>query len=82
MLHMDRWIRTKHAILFRLSDRSVQVIFHDKTEIFIMPDYASVTYTNKLKEKSTYHLPTVFQISRPDLKKRLRYVQEILFQLV
>jgi hypothetical protein len=30
MLFLKKWIRTKHAILFRLSNRTVQVVFYDK----------------------------------------------------
>ena len=35
--HVRRWLRTKHAILFRLSSGQVQVVFNDMTELIIDP---------------------------------------------
>jgi polo-like kinase 1 len=33
--YVKKWLRTKHAILFRLSNKLVQVAFSDKTEILL-----------------------------------------------
>ena len=35
--HVRRWLRTKHAILFRLSTGQIQVVFNDMTELIIDP---------------------------------------------
>lgn len=35
MPFLKKWIRTKHAILFRLSNRTVQVVFYDKRYEFL-----------------------------------------------
>ena len=33
LVYVKRWLNTKHAILFRLSNKVVQVIFEDKSEL-------------------------------------------------
>ena len=33
MIYLKKWVRTKHAILFRLSNGTVQVVFYDHTEV-------------------------------------------------
>ncbi len=33
VVYVKRWMKTKHAILFRLSNKVVQVIFEDKSEL-------------------------------------------------
>ena len=43
MVYLKKWVRTKHAILFRLSNRTVQVIFYDHSEILLLSDGKSVS---------------------------------------
>ena len=40
-------MKTKHAIMFRLSNKIVQVDFTDKTEIILSTKSKMVTYVNK-----------------------------------
>ncbi len=35
LTYLKKWVRTRHAILFRLSNRTVQVIFFDHSEILL-----------------------------------------------
>ena len=44
---LKKWVRTKHAILFRLSNQTVQVVFYDHTEILLSSEARIVTYVNK-----------------------------------
>eukprot|EP00462_Mataza_sp_D1_P019146 CAMPEP_0175139226 /NCGR_PEP_ID=MMETSP0087-20121206/10782_1 /TAXON_ID=136419 /ORGANISM="Unknown Unknown, Strain D1" /LENGTH=729 /DNA_ID=CAMNT_0016422207 /DNA_START=89 /DNA_END=2278 /DNA_ORIENTATION=+ len=82
MVYVKKWLRTKHAILFRLSDRTVQVIFYDHTEVILSSENQMVTYTNKERQRKTYPLQTVFQNPKPDLAKRMKYIKDILFHLL
>ena len=46
-IYVKKWMRTKHAILFRLNNKVVQVCFQDNTEIIICSDSRLVTYVCK-----------------------------------
>ena len=46
-IYVKKWMRTKHAIMFRLSNKVVQVIFQDQTEIILSSELRVVTYVNK-----------------------------------
>ena len=35
LVYVKKWVRTRHAILFRLSNHTVQVIFLDGTEVIL-----------------------------------------------
>ncbi len=35
LVYVRRWFRSKHAVIFRLSNKSVQVIFVDQSELLI-----------------------------------------------
>jgi len=49
-------MRTKHAIIFRLSNKIVQVIFFDNTQIILHSEQRAVTYVNKQKERVYFSL--------------------------
>lgn len=52
LIYIRRWYRAKHAVIFRLSNKSVQVLFIDQSEILINSSKKKVVYTSKQKERS------------------------------
>jgi polo-like kinase 1 len=50
-IYVKKWMRTKHAIMFRLSNKIVQVNFQDHTEILLNSESRLVTYVNKKGER-------------------------------
>jgi polo-like kinase 1 len=82
MIYLKKWVRTKHAIFFRMSDQTVQIVFYDHTEILLTPDERYITYVDKSKLRSTYYLTDELVGCKEDIAKRLRYTKEILQQLV
>lgn len=53
-----------------MSNKSVQVIFIDQSEILISSSKKKVIYTNKQKEKSEYWLNEIMQSENRELIKR------------
>ena len=69
MVYVKKWLRTTHAILFRLSNQTVQVrlicvffftvssqqvIFFDHTEILLSSSTRTVVYTDKAQQISRF----------------------------
>ncbi len=80
---LKKWVRTKHAILFRLSNQTVQVVFYDHTEILLSSEARIVTYVNKRRGRETFYLSDVMNaVEHNDIKKRLKYAEGILQQLI
>ena len=50
--YVKKWMKTKHAIMFRLSNKIVQVNFTDRTEIILSSEQKLVTYINLKGERS------------------------------
>ena len=71
-----KWLRTKHAIFFRLSCGSVQVIFNDRTELVV--GEGRVAYTDRAGRRVGGALEEVEARKEEGLAKRLRYMREIL----
>jgi len=74
MVFVKRWVRTKHAIMFQLSTRAVQVIFYDESEILLSPSNTHLTYQTQL-QRQTMSLDEV--INFPLISKRLNYTNQI-----
>jgi polo-like kinase 1 len=82
LVYVKKWVRTNHAILFCLSNRTVQAVFYDQTEILLTPDVAFLTYVDKNRRRSTYDFTDELVGSSPEIEKRLKYTKEILHQLL
>jgi polo-like kinase 1 len=81
-VYVKKWMKTKHAIMFRLSNKIVQVNFTDKTEIILSSELKMVTYVNKKGERNNYPLATALESSNTEMAKRLRYTKEILTHML
>ena len=82
VVYVKKWVRTKHALLFRLSDQTIQVVFYDQTEILLTPDDRYITYVDKNQVRKTYNFNDQLVGGMAELEKRLQYTQEILQQLI
>ena len=71
-------MRTKHAIMFRLSNKIVQVNFQDHTEILLNSENRYVTYVNKKGDRQTMPLNQALDSNNAEMTKRLNYTKDIL----
>ena len=78
--HFKNWLRTKHAVLFRLSNRTIQVCFQDGSEVLLSSEASACVFTSKGGVRGCHSLGALPQ--DPELLRRLRYGKEVLHQLV
>ena len=82
VVYVKKWIRTRHAILFTLSNKVTQVNFKDPTEIMLSSETKVVTYVNKKGERSTYPLNSAMESANLEMVKRLKYTKDILTHML
>ena len=82
MTFVKKWVRTRHAVLFRLSNRQVQVNFFDHTSLLLSSRARLVTYVDKQHNRTTQRLADIMAAERTDISKRLQYTKDILQQLI
>jgi len=80
--YVKKWTRNKHAIMFQLSNKIVQVVFFDKTEAVLSSRSHTVTYVDKRGQVCSYPLVNVLDVPSAELAKRLRYTKDILVNLM
>ncbi len=61
MVYLKKWMKTRHASLLRLSNKIVQVVFTDKTEIILSSESKLVTYVNKKLERTRYPIANALE---------------------
>lgn len=82
---VNKWLRTKHAIVFRLNVGVVQVNFFDHSKLVVNGPRDTVTYINTQGETVTYYLEDVAKSNHPSLENlssRLTYVSDIVDHMV
>jgi len=77
---VKKWVRTRHAIFFRLSNRTVQVAFLDDTQIVISAQAKRLTYFDKQQNTRTVRIEDAKAI--PEIQRRLRYTKDVLHTLI
>ncbi len=82
LVYVKKWMRTKHAIMFRLSNKIVQVNFQDHTEILLNSESRLVTYVNKKGERQTLPLNQALESTNAEMTKRLKYTKDILTHML
>jgi polo-like kinase 1 len=76
--HVKKWSSTPHAMIFRLTNKVIQVCFRDSTELLLSSEKKYVTFVNKIKETSSFPLGTAMECGNKQLIKRLKYSKEVL----
>jgi len=81
MVYVKRWLTTDEAVIFRFSNKTVQVCFHDKTQVTLSSDTRAATYTDAAGIESTFALQSMLH-QTPEVAQRLKYTREILYKII
>jgi POLO box duplicated region. len=79
---IKKWLTTQHAMIFRLSNKVVQVYFQDKTELMLCSGTKQVVYIDKTSAITVFPLATAMDSGNREMTKRLRYTKEILTNML
>lgn len=82
VVYIKKWLKTKHAVMFRLNNKTVQMIFQDETEVVLRSEAKVVTYVNKQGERTSYQLSSALESDNGEMKKRLKYTKEVLTRML
>lgn len=81
-VYVKKWIFGRHAILFKLNNSNIQVVFKDKSEVIIGTAKRILTYVNKKRERIDYKLESALQSTNQDLARRVSYVRDLIEELM
>ena len=82
LVYIKKWKRAKKAILLRNTNKVIQVMFQDQSELILCSGSGSVTFVNSKQEVKTMPLSAQndlnLEVTDKSLFKRLQYAKEIL----
>jgi hypothetical protein len=78
---LTKYIRTKHAVLFRLSNRVLQVNFFDHTKLVLYSEGKMMSFVDQSKEIRSRPLADFVDEGEPTVMKRINYVRDVLRSL-
>lgn len=83
LVHMKKWMRTKTAIVFRLSTNVIQINFFNHTKLILNVPLGMVTFIDLQREINTYKLSDIEQTNTTeanwdDLISCMRFALEII----
>jgi polo-like kinase 1 len=81
-IFVKKWIKTRHAIIFRLSNKAIQVCFKDKTQIILNIANENVIYINKKGEEDIYPINKALNSSNYEMNKRVKYTKDVLSYMI
>jgi polo-like kinase 1 len=81
-VYVKRWLRTKHCVLLRLSNKLIQVIFYDHSILILNSSKKTVFYLDPKGDITEYSLETAFDNDNLDMKARLKYAKEIITYMI
>jgi len=61
MPFLKKWVRTKQAVLFRISNRTVQIVFFDGSQVLLSSHGRVITFVNKTGERTEHTLQEVLK---------------------
>lgn len=79
---LKKWRRAKKALLFRLSNKVIQVVFQDVSELILSSGSGNVTFITSKREVRNTPLYQDLEKKDPSLFKRLNYAKEILVHMI
>eukprot|EP01130_Rhizamoeba_saxonica_P001640 TRINITY_DN11517_c0_g1_i1.p1 TRINITY_DN11517_c0_g1~~TRINITY_DN11517_c0_g1_i1.p1 ORF type:complete len:580 (+),score=88.44 TRINITY_DN11517_c0_g1_i1:212-1741(+) len=85
LVHLNSWRRTKHGMIFHMSNEAVQINFFDHTKIMLslINEQVLVTYVNKKGERDSFYLYSTFSrsiLESSELRHRLKYARDCINQ--
>ncbi|TEB14477.1 protein kinase [Perkinsus sp. BL_2016] len=86
-LHLKRWMRTKHALVFQLSNKVWQVIFQDRTEVILSATSHLCHYMSPMNggghsSVSVYPLGSIGDVADEYVAKRLAYSKQVVIHML
>ena len=79
---LKTFLKTKYSMLFRFTNKVIQMVFMDHTEIVLSGDSKVVTYVDKAGKRQGYSLEEVMERPVAELGKRFKYLKDVLAHML
>ncbi|KAI9349590.1 kinase-like domain-containing protein [Obelidium mucronatum] len=82
LIFLTKYLRTRHGVIFRLSNQVVQINLFDHTKLILSQNANVITYIDKNREMTTRSLLDFLASKEREVVDRLTYAKDILQQMI
>jgi len=84
VVFLKKFIKTQQAILFRLSNKLIQIFFSDKSELILSTKglMNMAFYKSKTNEEVSDLIENIMNSENEDLIKKIRYAKNLLINFI
>jgi polo-like kinase 1 len=82
LFYVKRIMKTQHSIMFRLSNKIIQIFFVDKSEVIMSTECNDFIFKDKNGEEKIDTIAAVMNSNNSDMIKRIKYVKSLLIKYV
>ena len=82
LFFVKRYLVSKNAILFRLSNKLIQIMFNDQTEIIFSTETNDFIYKNKKGEEEQESIQNAMNGDNQDVIKKIKIAKNMLIYFV
>eukprot|EP00826_Nyctotherus_ovalis_P053670 TRINITY_DN69_c0_g1_i5.p1 TRINITY_DN69_c0_g1~~TRINITY_DN69_c0_g1_i5.p1 ORF type:complete len:579 (-),score=94.39 TRINITY_DN69_c0_g1_i5:142-1833(-) len=81
MVYLKKWISASGDTVFRLSNKVIQAVFKDNTELIINPENHEVAYIDVRGERSVCPSAVALKSENQEMVAKLKFTKEMLFKI-
>jgi serine/threonine protein kinase len=82
LFYIKKFVKVSSALMFRLSNKLIQVIFSDQTELILSTESSEFFYKNKEGEEIQDWIGAAMNSENEELIKRIKYTKKLLIHFV
>ena len=82
IFYVKKFLKVQHAMMFRLSNKLIQVSFSDKTELIMSTETSDFYYKSKNGEELMDSIQNVMTSDNTEMIKRIKYAKNLLIHFV
>ncbi|KAJ3032137.1 UNVERIFIED_CONTAM: Cell cycle serine/threonine-protein kinase cdc5/MSD2 [Siphonaria sp. JEL0065] len=79
---LTKYLRTKHGVIFRLSNQVVQINLFDHSKLILSQNANVITYIDKNRNMTTRRLHDFLAMKEREVVDRITYARDILQQMI
>ncbi|ORY30724.1 Pkinase-domain-containing protein [Rhizoclosmatium globosum] len=82
LIFLTKYLKTKHGVVFRLSNQIVQINLFDHTKLILSQNAQLITYIDKNREMTTRTVESFLARKEREVVDRIVYAKDILEQMI
>lgn len=82
MVYVRKWLRVASAIMLQLSNKQVQAMFDDKSQVLLNAESREATYIDYIGRRITQPISAALESGNKEMVDKIKYANKMLAQML